>query len=395
MMNEKTDIPKLRFLGSSSDWETSKAASIFQINAGGDVPKDNVSQEKTGDFQYPIFANASENKGFYGYSEKYKITPPALTIAGRGVYIGIAHLRLEKFYPIVRLLVLKPKHKQKIDLGFFEYAFNNLNIFIESTGVPQLTAPQLSTYVISYPTLPEQQKIATFLTAVDRRIELLKQKKEKLEAYKKGVMQQLFSCQIRFKQDDGSVFPEWEEKKLGEVAKFSKGKGIFKSDISESGELKCIRYGQLYTEYGEVIDQVVSRTECKPSTLILSEANDVIIPSSGETQIDIARAACVLKSGIALGGDLNIIRSPLNGVFLSFYLNHRRKHQIAKMAQGISVVHLYNSQLVHLEIEIPCDEEQGKIVSFLRSLNEITEKLTFQINQTQTWKKGLLQQMFI
>jgi len=395
MMNEKTDIPKLRFLGSSSDWETSKAASIFQINAGGDVPKDNVSQEKTGDFQYPIFANASENKGFYGYSEKYKITPPALTIAGRGVYIGIAHLRLEKFYPIVRLLVLKPKHKQKIDLGFFEYAFNNLNIFIESTGVPQLTAPQLSTYVISYPTLPEQQKIATFLTAVDRRIELLKQKKEKLEAYKKGVMQQLFSCQIRFKQDDGSVFPEWEEKKLGEVAKFSKGKGIFKSDISESGELKCIRYGQLYTEYGEVIDQVVSRTECKPSTLILSEANDVIIPSSGETQIDIARAACVLKSGIALGGDLNIIRSPLNGVFLSFYLNNRRKHQIAKMAQGISVVHLYNSQLVHLEIEIPCDEEQGKIVSFLRSLNEITEKLTFQINQTQTWKKGLLQQMFI
>jgi len=395
MMNEKTDIPKLRFLGSSSDWETSKAASIFQINAGGDVPKDNVSQEKTGDFQYPIFANASENKGFYGYSDKYKITPPALTIAGRGVYIGMAHLRLEKFYPIVRLLVLKPKHKQKIDLGFFEYAFNNLNIFIESTGVPQLTAPQLSTYVISYPTLPEQQKIATFLTAVDRRIELLKQKKEKLEAYKKGVMQQLFSCQIRFKQDDGSVFPEWEEKKLGEVAKFSKGKGISKSDISESGELKCIRYGQLYTEYGEVIDQVVSRTECKPSTLILSEANDVIIPSSGETQIDIARAACVLKSGIALGGDLNIIRSPLNGVFLSFYLNHRRKHQIAKMAQGISVVHLYNSQLVHLEIEIPCDEEQGKIVSFLRSLNEITEKLTFQINQTQTWKKGLLQQMFI
>jgi type I restriction enzyme S subunit len=70
MMSEKTDIPKLRFLGLSSDWETSKAASIFQINAGGDVPKDNVSQEKTGDFQYPIFANASENKGFYGYSDK-------------------------------------------------------------------------------------------------------------------------------------------------------------------------------------------------------------------------------------------------------------------------------------------------------------------------------------
>jgi len=243
--------------------------------------------------------------------------------------------------------------------------------------------------------LNEQQKIATFLTAVDRRIALLEQKKEKLEAYKKGVMQQLFSRQIRFKQDDGSDFPEWEEKKLGEVAKFSKGKGISKSDISESGELECIRYGQLYTEYGEVIDQVVSRTNIEDLNLVISRANDVIIPSSGETQIDIARAACVLRSGIALGGDLNIIRSQLNGVFLSFYLNHRRKHQIAKMAQGISVVHLYNSQLVHLEIEIPCPEEQGKIVSFLRSLDETTEKMTHQINQTQTWKKGLLQQMFV
>lgn len=297
--------------------------------------------------------------------------------------------------------VIRGKKVGEYDPAFLNYLLKTQSsrneITSKSGGSTRYNVGQetLSQVTITTTSLPEQQKIATFLTAVDRRIKLLEQKKEKLEAYKKGVMQQLFSRQIRFKQDDGSVFPEWVEKKLGEVAKFSKGKGISKSDISESGELKCIRYGQLYTEYGEVIDQVVSRTECKPSTLILSEANDVIIPSSGETQIDIARAACVLKSGIALGGDLNIIRSPLNGVFLSFYLNHRRKHQIAKMAQGISVVHLYNSQLVHLEIEIPCDEEQGKIVSFLRSLNEITEKLTFQINQTQTWKKGLLQQMFI
>ncbi|MGY6559263.1 MAG: restriction endonuclease subunit S [Nitritalea sp.] len=188
-------------------------------------------------------------------------------------------------------------------------------------------------FKISFPSLPEQQKIASFLSSVDERIELMERKKEKLEAYKKGVMQQIFPSsgsgqapQIRFKQDDGSAFPDWEEKRLGEVAIFSKGKGISKNDIDPNGNVECVRYGELYTDYKEVIDFVKSRTSLNPVGLVLSKSNDVLIPSSGETQIDIARVTCIIKSGVALGGDLNIIRSKLNGVFLSFYLNHRRKH---------------------------------------------------------------------
>lgn len=115
-------------------------------------------------------------------------------------------------------------------------------------------------------------------------------------------MQQLFTHKIRFKADDGSEFPDWEGKKLGEVAKFLKDKGILKNDILEDGNLECIRYGQLYTEYGEVIGQVKSKTDVDPRNLILSQSNDVIIPSSGETQIDIDRASCVIRAGIALGG---------------------------------------------------------------------------------------------
>lgn len=121
---------------------------------------------------------------------------------------------------------------------------------------------------------------------------------------------------LRFPEFSG----EWEKKKLGEVAKFSKGKGISKADISEEGKLECIRYGELYTYYGEVIDKIRSKTNIDTKNLILSEANDVIIPASGETQIDISTASCVLKSGIALGGDLNIIKTVNNGVFLSYYL---------------------------------------------------------------------------
>jgi type I restriction enzyme, S subunit len=138
---------------------------------------------------------------------------------------------------------------------------------------------------------------------------------------------------------------EWVTKNMGAVASFSKGKGISKADIAENGNLPCIRYGELYTHYTETIDEVKSYTNLSSDELVLSEANDVIIPASGETQIDIATASCVLRSGIALGGDLNIIRSEIDGVFLSYYLNNAKKKEIAQLAQGISVVHLYSNQL--------------------------------------------------
>ena len=130
---------------------------------------------------------------------------------------------------------------------------------------------------------------------------------------------------LRFPEFKG----EWEKKKLGNIAKFSKGKGISKSEIAEDGKTDCIRYGELYTRYGEVISDVYSKTNVDLKNLVLSEANDVIIPASGETQIDIATASCVIKSNVALGGDLNIIKTANNGVFLSYYLNNRKKIEIA------------------------------------------------------------------
>ncbi len=169
-------------------------------------------------------------------------------------------------------------------------------------------------------------------------------------------------------------FPEFEEecniRKLGQIAKFSKGKGISKSDIKENGNTKCIRYGELYTHYKEIIYEIKSSTDVDKSKLVLSETNDVIIPASGETSIDIATASCVLKSDVALGGDLNIIKTNNNGVFLSFYLNSKKKLEIANLAQGNSVVHLYSSQLASLEISLPQYEEQTKIATFLSIIND-------------------------
>lgn len=162
---------------------------------------------------------------------------------------------------------------------------------------------------------------------------------------------------------------EWETKRLGEIATFSKGKGISKSDIEENGITECIRYGELYTHYGEVINKIKSKTNVNTSTLVLSETNDVIIPASGETTIDIATASCVMKSGVALGGDLNIIKTDNNGVFLSYYLNSKKKMEIANLAQGISVVHLYSSQLAILLLNFPKLEEQNRISNFVAKLD--------------------------
>lgn len=272
---------------------------------------------------------------------------------------------------------------------------NKINRLNDSGAKSGLNLPTIRSFPMSLPTLPEQRKIADFLTAVDGRIGQLIQKKALLEDYKKGVMQQLFTQALRFKDEQGNDFPDWEEKKLGAVCEIIKGKGISKAEIADDGVTPCIRYGQLYTEYSEVITEAKSKTNVPTEELVLSLGNEVIIPASGETHIDIATASCVVNSGIALGGDLNVIRTMLNGVFLAYYLNNACKHAIASVAQGSSVIHLYQDQLKGLSLSFPSLPEQTKIADFLSALDRKIETVATQITETQTFKRGLLQQMFV
>ena len=251
---------------------------------------------------------------------------------------------------------------------------------------------------LPFPDLPEQQKISDCLSSLDDLIRAGEAQLVALKDHKKGLMQQLFpregetTPRLRFPEfrDAG----EWEVKRLGEVAAFHKGKGVSKSDISPDGVLPCIRYGELYTRYLETISDVVSHTNISSDDLLLSNANDVIIPASGETSEDIATASCVLHAGIALGGDLNIIRSSMNGVFLSYYLNSVKKHTIARIAQGNSVVHLYPAQLAKLELCIPSVIEQQKIADCLTSLDDLIRAEEVQLVALKDHKKGLMQQLF-
>lgn len=167
---------------------------------------------------------------------------------------------------------------------------------------------------------------------------------------------------------------EWKEERLDEIAELSKGVGISKEQLSEDGE-PCILYGELYTKYkSEIIHKVISKTNIESSNLKHSKRNDVIIPCSGETAIDIAVARCVPFDNILLGGDLNIIRLHKDdGAFMAYQLNGKRKIDIAKLAQGVSVVHLYGDNIKAIKTYNPCLQEQQKIVKLLSMLDERME----------------------
>lgn len=393
-------IPKLRFSEFSDKWKVKKLGDVSSIIMGQSPDGNSYNTDGAG---IPLINGPVEFTQKYPVKIKWTTKPTKLcqnkdilfcvrgSTTGRMniandifcIGRGVAAIRANEFTITNFVELLLIKNLEKI-----------LNLTSGTTFL-NLDSKSLKEFEFEFPNLPEQTKIANFLTAVDEKIQTLKEKKRLLEAYKKGSMQKIFSQEIRFKQDDGSDFPDWEEKTLGEIAKFSKGKGISKKEIEENGEFECIRYGELYTYYKETINAIISKTNSSLKDLVFSEYNDVIIPASGETQIDIATASCVLKSGVALGGDLNIIKTKENGVFLSYYLNNAKKQEIASLAQGISVVHLYSSQLQILEIRLPSLLEQQKIANFLTSIDQKIEKIGQQIEDTQTFKKGLLQQMFV
>ena len=174
-----------------------------------------------------------------------------------------------------------------------------------------------------------------------------------------------------------------------------KGNGISKEQLTDTGE-PCILYGELYTKYkSEIISDIFSKTDIDTRKLVKSKANDVIIPCSGETAVDIATARCVPYDNILLGGDLNIIRLyDCDGSFMSYQLNGKRKYDIAKVAQGVSVVHLYGDHLKGVKTYNPCLEEQKKIVRLLSLLDERIATQNKIIDKLQSLIKGINQRVF-
>lgn len=279
---------------------------------------------------------------------------------------------------------------------FLKYVYSRINWIVESSTMPRLYNNNFLATRVDMPDTKEQQKIATFLAAVDKRVALLERKVQQLEAYKRGVIQQLFSQQLRFTRPDGSHFPVWQEKRLGEVFDAARGSSLSWGDIEADGKNKAILYGQLYTIYPEVVSQVVSRTNSNKGTP--SKNGDLLLPNSTTTTgIDLANATALNEDGVLLGGDITILRFKETGssIFYAYYLSHFMKYKLAAYGQGSTIVHMYFSQYKNMKIVEPSVAEQQKIAEVLSALDEKIALTRQQLEKTKQFKKGLLQRMFV
>ena len=244
------------------------------------------------------------------------------------------------------------------------------------------------------PPLEEQKKIAEILAAQDRIIALYGQKIEQLRLLKKYCLQKMFPKwgstvpKVRF---PGFADP-WEQRKLGDLVQFSKGTGYSKGDLKESGT-PIILYGRLYTKYETEITDVDTFADAKPGS-VYSRGGEVIVPASGETSEDISIASVVEKSGVLLGGDLNIITPPskLDSAFLAISISNGKPHDdMAKMAQGKSVVHLHNTDLEKIDLTYPSRDEQTQISAYFRRLDHLITLHQHKQKEEQRKKKALIQ----
>ena len=251
---------------------------------------------------------------------------------------------------------------------------------------------------VEIPCLEEQQKIADFLSAYDKKIFLQKERVETLKEQKKGLLQKMFPKkgetvpELRFPGFTG----DWEQRKAIDIADYSKGNGYSKGDLTDAGT-PIILYGRLYTKYQFAISEVDTFAVPRNGA-VYSQGNEVIVPASGETAEDIARASAVEKSGVLLGGDLNILRpfDFINPLFLALAIsNGEPQKELAKKAQGKSVVHIHNTDIQEVTIAYPSRTEQDRIVSVFRQLDNLITLHQRKLETMQEIKKGLLQQMFV
>ncbi|RXV75006.1 restriction endonuclease subunit S [Ligilactobacillus murinus] len=243
---------------------------------------------------------------------------------------------------------------------------------------------------VYFPNATEQSKIVEFLQILDYRIKKQRALVESLKKYKRGVIRTLLTPEYcKFKD------AKWTSARIGDLGSFIKGAPLSKADIADEGT-PFILYGELYTTYNEVITQIVRKTKANVEQQYFSQIGDVIIPTSGETPEEISTASCVMVPGVILGGDLNIFRcSKVDGRIISYILNHVVSRNIARIAQGKSVVHVQANELAKIEIAYPDFKTQENMVTLFEAINAKIAQRTKELELLLEQRRALLQQVFI
>ena len=265
-------------------------------------------------------------------------------------------------------------------------------------GLLNIAYSEYTEVTVQLPKKEEQDWIAKFFKHLDTLITLHQRKYEKLVNIKKSMLDKMFPQngvsvpEIRFK---GFTDP-WEQRKLGEIAFFSKGVGYSKNDLCEEGT-PIILYGRLYTKYETCIFDVDTFVKEKAGS-VYSKGGEVIVPASGETAEDISIASVVVKPGILLGGDLNIVSptAEYDSAFLALTISSGATHKyLSSLAQGKSVVHLHNADIQSVSAKFPTKREQEKIHLLFGKINTLITLHQRKLEKLQNIKKSCLEKMFV
>ena len=367
-----------------SNWEVKKLSEIFKVNAGGDINAANVSNIKNERFKYPIYANAEKNNGFYGFSDIYKIDYDCLTVTGRGD-LGIAIARFEKFYPIVRLLILSPI--KKVDLIYYENLINSLTLIQESTGVPQLTAPQISPIKIPLPPLQEQQKIAAILSTWDIAIDNCKGIIEELKIRNKGLTQKLLTGKMRVKGFDD----EWNVKEISECVTFTPRPIVKPTENYLALGLKSHGKG------------IFHKTDFDPSSIAMEtmfevKENDLIINITFAWEQAVAIVSEKDEGGLVSHRFPTYTFNDKNATpdfFRHYILQKRFKFLLESISPGGAGRNrvMSKTDFLKLDIKLPEVKEQKAIATILDKATEELNQYQQKLETLQLQKKGLMQQL--
>lgn len=402
--------PKLRFKEFDGDWFQSKIGEIFQVTSGSTpLRSDNRFFEnadivwvKTTDLKNGLIEKTEEKISQIALKEtSVKILPKGtvfVAMYGGFNQIGRTGLLVHEAACNQALSAIYPN--EKIDSYFLLTFLNHKvddwkNFAASSRKDPNITKSDVLAFPLKYPVKEEQTKIASFLSVVDEKISQLTQKHALLSQYKQGMMQKLFSQQIRFKADDGSEFGEWEEKTLGSLGVFKSGQGFpekyqggktgvpfFKvSDMNTYGNEKRMVVANNYVDADSILEMKVK--------VILDES--IIFAKVGAAVFlerkRLATNFLIDNNMMAFTPDpklnINFIKQFLDTIKFSNFVQ-------------VGALPSYNAgDLAIIPIHIPCVVEQTKIANFLSAIDQKIDVVAQQIEQTKQWKKGLLQQMFV
>ena len=369
-MTKKT--PKLRFKEFSDDWEQRKLGEVLKYEQPGAYIVDSTDYDDS--FETPVLtAGQSFILGYTNETDGIKYASPSNPVIIFDDFTTSSHFVDFPFKvksSAMKLLTLKD---EKDDI----YCINSIleNVDYIPAAHERHWISIFSEFDVTVPTSNgEQKKIGDFFRKLDNLITLHQRKLEKLRGLKKAYLEKMFPKK-------GTLYPElrfsgftdaWEQRKLEDMASFSKGSGYSKSDLIDSGT-PLILYGRLYTKYETVITEVDTYAEEKKGS-VFSKGGEVIVPASGETAEDISVASVVEKSEVLLGGDLNVITPSevLESMFLALNITYGKAHKdMSKLAQGKSVVHLHNADLKTIVLQYPSILEQRKICEFFKSLDNL------------------------